>query len=226
MNLSTLRELIVSLKRDLADKVHYGTSVSRDYDPILYSRLENIVAVSMRLLPDHGVFLSESWKNWNHRYTAKDADDLLNSILEFIGFEEKLSALVEDQKFFQSGEEKMKEAATFFKDGDYPSCMGSLNTALELLIKDKLGIPATIPRINTANIIEICVKYDVGPTKYLSEARKHVSSIDNKVKHEGYKATKIDCIDGIKAMEELASKLRRARLSLSEEVRNKIFGAL
>ena len=66
---------------------------------------------------------------------------------------------------------------------DYPSRMNNLNTALELILKDKLAIPPTIPQINTSNVIDVCIKYGVCPGDYLSEAKKHVCMIDNKVKH-------------------------------------------
>jgi hypothetical protein len=106
------------------------------------------------------------------------------------------------------------------------STFHNLNTALELVLKDKLGIPATITGINTSNIMDVLTKYKVEPYLYLEEVRKHVLVIDNKIKHQGYCPSKIDCINGIKAMEELIAKLRNTDIELTEEIKNKIYEGL
>jgi HEPN domain-containing protein len=133
---------------------------------------------------------------------------------------------IKEVKIFDNADEKMKQAKTCFQNEDYPSALHSLNTSLELVLKDKLGIPSTKPNINTSNIIDILAKYKIEPYLYLNEARKYVLNIDNKIKHTGYSPSKIDCINGIKAMEELIGKLRSINLELSEEIRNKIFEGL
>jgi len=113
-----------------------------------------------------------------------------------------------------------------FGKEDYSSVVHNLNTVLELVLKDKVGIPTTITKINTSTIIDILVKEKVEPHLYLVEAKKHVLRIDNKIKHQSYSPSKIDCINAIKVMEELISRLRGKELKLSEETRNKIYQAL
>jgi hypothetical protein len=140
--------------------------------------------------------------------------------------EKESNSLIKEMKIFESAEEKMKEVGFCFQKEDYVSTFNNLNTALELILKDKVGIPTTITNVNTANIIEILVKYKVEPHLYLDEVRKRVIHIDNKVKHQGYIPSKIECINGIKAMEELISKLRTADIKLSEEIKNKIYEGL
>jgi hypothetical protein len=125
-------------------------------------------------------------------------------------------------KIFESADEKMKQAGLSFSKEDYSSTFHNLNTAFELIIKDKVGIPTTITKINTANIVEVLIKYKIEPHLYLNEVRKRVIDIDNKTKHQGYLPSKIDAINGIRAMEDLISKLRNKELVLSDEVRNKI----
>jgi hypothetical protein len=129
---------------------------------------------------------------------------------------------VKDLKIFEGAEEKMKQAGLCFENGDFPSTFHSLNTAFELILKDKIGIPTTITSINTSNVVEVIVKYKVEPYLYLNEVRKRVLDIDNKIKHQGYAPSKIDAINGIKAMEDLIARLRNKEIELTEEVRNKI----
>ena len=140
--------------------------------------------------------------------------------------EEETIVSIKEMKIFDNADEKMKQAKICFQNEDYPSALHSLNTSLELVLKDKLGIPSTKPNINTSNIIDLLAKYKIEPYLYLTEARKYVLNIDNKIKHTGYSPSKIDCINGIKAMEELIGKLRNINLELSEEIRNKIFEGL
>gem|GEM_PF-2037057 len=140
--------------------------------------------------------------------------------------EKESKLLIKEMKIFDSADEKMKQAKICFQNEDYPSVLHSLNTSLELVLKGKLGIPATITNINTSNIIDILAKYKIEPYLYLIEARKYVLTIDNKIKHTGYSPSKIDCINSMKAMEELIGKLRNINLELSEEIRNKIFEGL
>ena len=129
-------------------------------------------------------------------------------------------------KIFESAEEKIKQASLSFRNNEYTSTFHNLNTALELVLKDKIGIPTTITKINTSRIIDILFKHKVKPYLYLVEARKHVLLIDNKIKDQGYSPSKIDSINGIKAMEELISKLRGKEIKLTEEIRNKIYQGL
>ena len=140
--------------------------------------------------------------------------------------EKESKVLINEMKIFHSADEKIEQAKFCFQNEDYPSVLHSLNTSLELVLKNKLGIPATKLNINTSNIIDILAKYKIEPYIYLIEARKYVLNIDNKIKHTGYSPSKIDCINGMKAMEELIDKLRNINLELSEEIRNKIFEGL
>ncbi len=101
--------------------------------------------------------------------------------------------------------------------------INNLNTAIELMLKDKLGIPTTLSKINTSTIIDVLVSNKIGPYPYFSEAKRHVSTIDNKIKHQGYKPSKVDCINALKATEDLESKLKNVEIKLPIEVRNKIY---
>lgn len=164
-------------------------------------------------------FFTSAIKNISNIY---DAEFSIRHLLVIIKIERKSNSLINEMKVFESADEKMKQAGLSFQKEDYCLTFHNLNTAFELIIKDKVGIPTTIPQIKTANIIELLVKYKVEPHLYLSEVRKRVIDIDNKIKHQAYSPSKIDAINGIKAMEDLISKLRNKELVLTDEVRNKI----
>jgi hypothetical protein len=151
-----------------------------------------------------------------------DANSVIRHLLDILEIEKESKVLIKEMKIFDSADEKMKQAGLCFQSEDYPSVFHNLNTTLELVLKDKLNIPTTITNINTSNIVDVLVKYKVEPYLYLTEAKKHVLTIDNKIKHQGYSPSKIDAINGIKAMEDLISKLRNKELVLTDEVRNKI----
>ena len=93
-------------------------------------------------------------------------------------------------------------------------------------MKDKCGIPTTLTEINTSNIIDLLVKYKVEPYSHFGEARKRVTEIANRVKHQGYVPSKNEAILGIKAMEELISGLRDKEIKLTDEIKNKIYQGL
>jgi hypothetical protein len=95
-----------------------------------------------------------------------------------------------------------------------------------LVLKDKLGIPMTITKINTSNIIDILIKHKIEPYLYLAETRKHILLIDNKIKHQGFSPSKADCINAIKAMEELIFRLKNKEIELNEDIKSKIYEGL
>ncbi|WXG46138.1 MAG: hypothetical protein WED05_05655 [Candidatus Atabeyarchaeum deiterrae] len=121
---------------------------------------------------------------------------------------------------FADPEQKRVEAGLSFDRKDYCSTVNNLNTALELGLKELLEIPVTTSNINTANIIEIWVSNHYPCSLFLSEVRKHVLDLDNKVKHEGYIPSRKDCIDGMKSLEDLLKKLRE--LKLTDDMKSKL----
>ena len=146
--------------------------------------------------------------------------------MKMIAFEEKTEKRIEEGSLFQGAKEKYKEAQKAYDAQDWDGCLNNLNTAFELILKEKLDIPTTIKGVKTANIVEILVKHDVGPVLFLKEARKHVTNVDNSVKHDGYEANKIDCIPALKSMEDLIRKLDNTELKIADEIKKKIYGDL
>jgi HEPN domain-containing protein len=209
---------------------------------MLYAKIENFINLSLNVLPEHKIFLDTAWSKWKEeyevdlnipvtekkekKYKMECAISIIEYTLELLELEKSTKSKIAEMKIFESANEKIKEASLSFNKEDYSSVIHNLNTALELLLKDKLNIPTTLTKINTVRIIEILVKEKKGPYDYFSEAKKHVCLVDNKIKHQGYSPTKIDCINSMKVMEELMFRLKDNEIKLSEDVRNIIFGAV
>ena len=183
-------------------------------------RFRNLMVIAQKTFPDYTLFFSSSASNTSYISQAKS---VIEHLLKILAIEKQSCILTKDMKIFDSADEKMKQSGLCFQNGDYSSLFHSLNTALELVLKDKLNIPSKITNINTSNIVDILVKYKIEPYRYLTEAKKYVITIDNKIKHQGYAPSKIDSINAIKAMEELIGKLRGTDIEIVDEVRDKIF---
>ena len=199
------------------------------YVETLAAKVKNLLVVSKETMSEHHEFFDSVYKDIvdkNSDFKVSDAIFAVEHILAILEMEKSSMSKIKEMKIFESAEEKMKQAALSFRKEDYPSTFHNLNTALELVLKDKFGIPTTFTKINTSNIIDVLVKHKVEQYLYLTEARKRVLIIDNKIKHQGYSPSKIDCINGIKAMEELISKLRDKEIKLTEEIKNKIYEGL
>lgn len=195
-------------------------------------KFKNLMNIASQVLPEHKTLFALTLKELERvglhssAFKVGEARSIILHLLSIIQIEKSSETKIETMKIFESAEEKLKQANLSFQKEDYSSVLHNLNTALELVLKDKLGIPVTITKINTSKIIDILVKHKVDPYLYLAEAKKHVITIDNKVKHQGYKPSKIDCINAIKAMEELLFKLKSTNIELNEEIKNKIYQEL
>ena len=220
MDLEKLEKMVKIVHKDLE-----GMSVSFDQYPTIHAEIKNLAAIASKVVPDYDEFfktISTELKDFD----TFDAKQAIMHILTIIELEKESESKIKEMKIFESAKDKLKQASLSFRKDDYTSVFHNLNTALEMVLKDKLGIPITITKINTSKIIDILVKHKVEPFLYLTEAKKRVVLIDNKIKHQGYSPSKIDCINGIKAIEELISRLRGKDIRLTEEIRNKIYQGL
>lgn len=230
MDLEKLEKMIRSILSEISNVSQHANLV---HNKARMAKVRNVINLSHKSLPEHEDFFVTIYKEIGldserdyAKFTIGDTRSVLKHILEIIEIEKTSEAKIKEMKIFESAEDKMKQAELSFRKDDYPSTFHNLNTALELILKDKIGILITITKINTSPIIDILTKYEVEPFLYLAEARKHVVKIDNKIKHQAYSPSKIDCINGIKAMEELISRLRNKEIELTEEIRNKIYQGL
>jgi hypothetical protein len=190
-------------------------------------RLLDLLFNARDILPDHEVYLSNLYRNYEGAVVLRYGDAI--TAMEYI---ERLFAIgdeldeVKERKFLQDAKDKLKEAGLSFEHEDYSSVINNLNTATELALKDELDIPNTISKINTRKILDICISEKIGPIDYLKELIKHVLEIDNKVKHQGYSPDKIDCINAITAVEEFLKKANKYPLKMNDVVKKKIFSGL
>jgi len=226
MDLEKLEKMANLVLEDLSS---YSARSSVGYYVDIEARIRNLLVVFNKSLPEHHDFFKTVYGQIDDSYhplSVENARSAINHILAIIEIEKTSETKIKEMKIFESANEKMKQAGLSFRREDYASTFHNLNTALELVLKDKLRIPTTITKINTSKPIDILIKEKVEPYLYLAEAKKRVIMIDNKIKHQGYSPSKIDCINGIKAMEELISELRDKEIKLSDEIRKKIYEGL
>lgn len=232
MDLEKLEKLALLVLSDLEEMRGIGSgSNNLRYYSSTEAKFRNLLSLASQTLPEHGELYRAAYIRINApRYsddlTINAAKMLVDHLIEIIQIERTSQIKIKEMKIFESAEDKLKEAGVCFRKDDYPSTFHSLNTSLELVMKDKIGIPTTITSINTSKIIDILVKEKIESYLYFIEVKKHVLAIDNKVKHVGYTPSKIECINGMKAMEDLISKLRDKEIEMTEDVRNKIFEGL
>jgi len=225
MDLEKLEKMAKLVLKDLG-----SFSDRLDANPEKASIFKNLMTVTLKTLPDHKELVANAYREVDETYGlyAYQARSIVRHILAIIEIEKASESKTRAMKIFDSANDKLKQANLSFQKGEanYPTVFHNLNTALELILKDKLGIPTTITKINTSTIIDILVKHKVKPYLYLDEAKKKVLMIDNKIKHQGYSPSKIDCINSMKVMEELISKLRDKEIKLTREIRDKIYQGL
>jgi hypothetical protein len=201
----------------------------QELDKVQAARLKGIINQASRALPEHAAFFNNIQRDtiWTGTtWSVKEAISILEYIMKLGALQSNIDKKNREGKVFATAEEKLKESAASLSRDDFVGVINNLNTALELALKDRLGIPNTISRVRTGRIIDVLVARKLGPYRYLIEAQKHVLQLDNKVKHQGYLPSKADCISALKATEDLLQKLKAWRVKLTKEVQNEVFEAL
>ncbi|UCE16674.1 MAG: hypothetical protein JSV12_03460, partial [Candidatus Bathyarchaeota archaeon] len=179
MNLEKLGELALLVQKNLYIRKAEGySSYAVSTFPELEARVKNLMKVAQSSLPEHKELFSITYNKINAQYSrlqVRDAISTVEHLLEILKIERSSEAKIEGMKIFESAKEKMKQVNLAFRKGDYASCFNNLNTSLELVLKDKLRIPLTITKVNTAKIVDILVKHKVEPYLYLDETKKHIT---------------------------------------------------
>jgi hypothetical protein len=213
----------------LMELSNYDQSNNLRYYKTMKARVQNLLSISNETLPDHHEFFKCMYTEIGKELSSfeiGDAVSVIQHLLNIIDIEKSSELKIKEDKIFEGVEDKLKQASISFRKGDYSSVFHTLNTALELVLKDKVEIPTTLTGINTSNVIELLVKEKVYCYQYLDEAKKRITLIDNKIKHTGYSPSQPECITALKAMQDLTSKLKNTEIKISEELRNKIFESL
>ncbi len=222
MDLDELEKTVVYVKDSVTTNWRLNSLV---YNDLLQVEVENVLLQSSKLFPDYEYYFNNARRRC-YAFSQSEVITLLDRILLIIESERKVESQIAEKKLFDSADDKVKQASDSYNREDYSSAFHSLNTAIELALKDKLDIPVTITGINTSNVIEVLVSEKLGPYTYLAEAKRKVVFIDNKIKHTGYSPTKSECITAIKAGEDLLFRLRTSKITLGDEVKQKIYEGL
>lgn len=216
-----LRILITKLLPELSPNDFFRISGNL----VLNTKFDYILNIAKEQMPNMEFFI-RTMQNRPFDFTVSDAFKCCTHLIEMLDIEDTFKINIEQGNIFQGARDKLDEASVCYRNDEYVGTINNLNTCLELLLKEKFRIPTTIKGINTAKIIELAVKYDLGPIKFFEQARKHVTDIDNKIKHVGYAPSKSDTIHAIKSMEELSKELENCSIELEEEIINKIYSGI
>lgn len=187
-------------------------------DEVTEARYKDLMHILEETLPEHKVFIRSISK----------IDDIPLAIdsLEEIGILLNINISMESKKtegkIFASVEDKIKEASISFKNRDFAGVFNNLNTALELMLKEKLQIPSTLTKIDTANILEILISEKIGPVENFKEVRKRLF-IDAHTKHRGYIPQPDECLHALKSMKELKNVLEVTQIVLTDKTKDKIY---
>lgn len=223
MDLDELEKTVRHVKNLVSKKWVGGSGLI--YQPYLHVEVKNLLFQSSKLLQEYEYFFTESISSC-YGFDKNETIMLLDRVRLIIQSERKIKVQIVEKRLFDSADDKVQQASNSYKNEEYSSAFHSLNTAIELALKDKLDIPVTITGINTSNVIEVLVSQKLGAYTYLDQAKKRVVVIDNKIKHTGYSPSKSECISAIKSIEDLLPRLRKSKITLSEDVKQKIYEGL
>lgn len=209
------------------DQIKMHRSVEYFYvTETLYAKYLDFLNEAKAKLPGHRTFFDTTIFNLENNissYSFNDAIQAIDYIIDLLLFEEETNKDQTSTRLFKSSEDKMKEAEIAFEKKDWDGCMNNANTALELMLKEKLGIPTTIKKIKTGRIIDYLLKINKGPTPFLKEAKSKILGEDNPAKHIAYSPDKSACVYALKALEELKRELKSKEINLTEEETKDIF---
>jgi len=199
--------------------------------PRVLSQLKIIISSFVILLPSHEQIIKSEYNSITSSfYSPRDFQiyrllehciDLLE--IGFSGEEE-----IEGGQVFLGIKEKLKQAGQSFRNQDYSGLFSSLHTAVELTIKDKLGIPLNIGEIKIGRVIGVCIRNRVFPGRetMLKDLNEKICQIDNKVKHFGYNPSPDEADKALLVAEQSLRVLEKDSPNLEEGVRKEISGLL
>jgi hypothetical protein len=230
MKYKALEHLAQTLRDDL---VEYTPNEWLQNKPVEYAKFQNLLTLAMKLLPCNRAYFKAYWEATGHRITplygeaehwinVREARKVIEDIFGFISFERTIEGEIKQGNLFHSAEEKLELAGIAFRNQSWPDVFTNIHSAVELALKEKLGIPLTIPEIKLGNVIEICVKEEIGPYRFMAQVKKYCF-LDNQVKHVGYKADQVDCTRALKSVEDLFRELKKSEIKLTPAAESKIF---
>ncbi len=206
-----------------------GSAIELESNSTLYAKYLDFLTEAKGRLSKHNTFFDKTIFQVTHNsqyYKLDDAIEAIDYTVQLLILEEKEEHNRDNLKLFKSVDDKIAEVNAGFKKEDWDGVMNDLNTALELLLKEKLSIPTTITDLHTGWIIDYLVRIKKGPTQFLAEAKNKICKFDNKIKHTGYSADKIVCVDAIKALEDLKKHIEKVQINLTEDETKELYKSI
>ena len=222
------------LEKYMKADYHTWSSSEHHYENIdrVLSQLKIVISLFMTLLPSYQKTIAEEYNSVTNRGYSYPRDFQIYRLLEhcidlldisFVGEEE-----IEEGHVFLGIKEKLKQAGQSFRNNDYPGLFSSLHTAVELTIKDRLGIPLNIGEIKIGRVIGVCIKKNVFPNTgaLLKDLDEKICQIDNDIKHKGYNPSPDQSSKALLVAEQSLRLLEKASPILDKKTREEISSLL
>jgi hypothetical protein len=219
MELEQLRNHIINLRASCATMNFFAG--------IDYAKIADLVEIASKALPEHDGFFKRFKKQFlmNFPYDVIQpsiVEGFCDYVIELIDAERMAGQKEKEGKLFLSADDKIVQAGKAFRREDRTGVFNELNTAVELMLKKKLGIPITIKKINNAKILDVLIAEGIGPGDFLKAVRKCLC-LTGDVKHRAFNPTEQQCVLALASVEELRRELEKAPIGLPEKVKEKIF---
>ncbi len=215
-DIERLKKLIKIFENRLkTEKTVYSLDGNYYKNPSVYFLFKDILEMARKCMPDDETFFINSLNHLDRYSETYLLEKFLKTTLSYtkdlIKLYEETETLKSEGKLFLSAREKYKMAEKSFGIDDKPAVFSNLTTALELAIKEKLEIPATIPNIHIRAILKFFVKKKILP-RYSKQILKKIPDLRNPSIHQGFNPSRKDCIDAIKSVDEFLSKLETKKI--------------
>lgn len=183
------------------------------------------------LLPEYSNFISSGIGKSEEAYIfLNDSLKYMKKLREFIKLKISLEENIEDRKLFLGADEQYRSAIEYFSNDKNKNNLGPvfsfLGTAIDLVLKDKLDLPSTLPlkENNVKKMLDIIGKH-TSLGIFCNEIYKNVYDLRSKVGHDGFNPTPKQTINALKLTEDFIRKIKPISLNsdLIKTIHNESF---
>jgi len=232
-SLAVLKEHLMLLEKymeiDGAPYSSSGNIVEKYYSHSerVLTQFSMVMQVYLSLLPDlKNSMIIEYGALFKGDYKPRTSgiNDFLEHWTDILKIYQKEEEAIEEGNIFLSVEDKMKRAEKSVKEGNPEGLFSNLHTAIEIIIKDKLGIALDMDGAKLGKVMGICMRNKVfnNQESILQSIRSNVCDVDNKIKHSGYNPTGNDINNGLLITKQFLRVIKSEAPKIDDKVKEEI----
>ena len=194
---TSLKKDISLISRHIKLLYKYGTRLEDDFSDSMFwpnnptvSELNIILNLVCSILRPYKYILEREYSQlFSYGPVAGHNIELfLEHTLDLLDIQLTGENEIEEGNIFLGIEEKMKRANKSANEGNAEGLFSNLHTAIEVLLKDKLGISLNMDAARLGKVLGICIRHDVfkGKANILRQLDAKMCEIDNKMQHTAY----------------------------------------